>query len=100
MLAVPITELGAFQFCPRLLVESAHWCRTLRCGTTRSDRREQFLRPGGGHGSQPVRLPSDAPLATVVGRADRSTVMLLVVVVVNRSQRQYEAKHGTKGQLV
>lgn len=43
---------------------------------------------------------SDAPLATVVGRADRSTVMLLVVVVVNRSQRQYEAKHGTKGQLV
>jgi len=43
---------------------------------------------------------SDAPLATVVGRADRSTVMLLVVVVVNRSQRQYEAKHDTKGQLV
>lgn len=42
---------GVFQFRSRLLVKSPARCRTLRSGSVQSDRCQQFLRAGGGHGN-------------------------------------------------
>jgi ACR3 family arsenite transporter len=55
------------------------------------DRRQQFLRARSRHGISLFGFHSGAALATVVGGLIEVPVMLLVVGIVNRSQRWYES---------
>ena len=57
LLAVPIIDPGVFQCRPGLLVNRRLGVGVVRGRPVGADRREQFLRTGGGHRHRAVRLP-------------------------------------------